>query len=135
MSIPIGATAATADTTVPGLPVVNQALEPAWVRHGSASTQKAYESALAFEQSLVEQLAKSLADTSGLSGEGSQEGGESGSEGSSAGSSQLSSMLPQALTSSVMGGGGLGMAAQMTQQLEGVQAPAAAKASGGTSAA
>jgi Rod binding domain-containing protein len=136
MTIPIGATAATADTTAPGLPVVNQALEPAWVRHGSASTQKAYESALAFEQSLVEQLAKSLADTSGLSGEGSQEGGESGSEGSSsAGSSQLSSMLPQALTSSVMDGGGLGMAAQMTRQLAGVQAPAAAKASGGTSVA
>jgi Rod binding domain-containing protein len=131
MSVPVGATTASA----PGLPVVNQALEPAWVRHGSASTQKAYESALAFEQSLVEQLAKSLADTSGLSGEGSQEGGEPGSEGSSAGSSQLSSMLPQALTSSVMDGGGLGMAAQMTRQLEGVQAPATAKASGGTSAA
>jgi Rod binding domain-containing protein len=133
MSVPIGAAATTASTTAPGLPVVNQALEPAWVRKGSASTQKAYESALAFEQSLVEQLAKSLADTSGLSGESSQEGGESG-EGSSAGSSQLSSMLPQALTSGVMDGGGLGMAAQMTQQLEGVQAPAAAKASGGTSA-
>jgi Rod binding domain-containing protein len=131
MSIAVGA----ATPAATGLPVVNQALEPAWVRHGSASTQKAYESALAFEQSLVEQLAKSLADTSGLSGEGSQEGGESGGEGSSAGSSQLSSMLPQALTSSVMDGGGLGMAAQMTRQLEGVQAPAAARASGGTSAA
>ena len=42
--------------TAPGLPVVNQALEPAWVRHGSAATQKAYESALAFEEVLVEQL-------------------------------------------------------------------------------
>jgi Rod binding domain-containing protein len=135
MSVPIGAAAATAGTTAPGLPVVNQALEPAWVRNGSASTQKAYESALAFEQSLVEQLAKSLADTSGLSGESSQEGGESGGESSGAGSSQLSSMLPQALTSSVMDGGGLGMAAQMTRQLEGVQAPGAAKANGGTSAA
>jgi Rod binding domain-containing protein len=135
MSIPVDASAAATAGTATGLPVVNQALEPAWVRHGSASTQKAYESALAFEQSLVEQLAKSLADTSGLSGEGSQEGGESGGEGSSTGSLQLSSMLPQALTSGVMDGGGLGMAAQMTRQLEGVQAPAAAKTSGGTSAA
>ena len=131
MSIQAGTPAATATTT--GLPVVNQALEPAWVRHGSQSTQKAYESALSFEQTLVEQLAKSLADTSNLSGEGSQEG-EAGSEGSSAGASQLSSMLPQALTSSLMGAGGLGMAAQMTRQLQGVQA-AHTQTSGGTSAA
>jgi len=39
-----------------GLPAVNQALEPAWVRHGSASTQKTYETALAFEEMLVQQL-------------------------------------------------------------------------------
>ncbi len=120
-----------------GLPVVNQALEPAWVRHGSAATQKAYESALSFEQTLVEQLSKSLADTSGLTGEASGEGGaggEGGSSGGEAGASQLSSMLPQALTSSVMNAGGLGMAAQMTQQLEGVQGGAHAPASGGTSA-
>jgi Rod binding domain-containing protein len=135
MSIQVSAPAATADTATAGLPIVNQALEPAWVRHGSASTQKAYESALAFEQSLVEELAKSLADTSGLSGEGSQVGGEAGAEGSSAGTSQLTSMLPQSLTSSVMDAGGLGLAAQMTRQLESVQAPASAKASGGTSAA
>ena len=55
----------------PGLPAVNQALEPAWVRHGSAATQKAYETALAFEQMLVEQLSKSLTATSGLGGESS----------------------------------------------------------------
>jgi Rod binding domain-containing protein len=116
------------------LPVVNQALEPAWVRHGSQGTQQAYESALSFEQTLVEQLAKSLAATSGLSGEGAQEG-EAGSEGSSAGTSQLASMLPQSLTSSIMNAGGLGMAAQMTRQLEGVQATARPQASGGTSAA
>jgi Rod binding domain-containing protein len=135
MSIQVSAPAATADTATAGLPIVNQALEPAWVRHGSASTQKAYESALAFEQSLVEELAKSLADTSGLSGEGSPVGGEAGAEGSSAGTSQLTSMLPQSLTSSVMDAGGIGLAAQMTRQLEGAQAPASAKASGGTSAA
>ena len=41
-----------------GLPVVNQALEPDWVRHGSAATQKAYASALSFEETLVEQLSR-----------------------------------------------------------------------------
>jgi Rod binding domain-containing protein len=135
MSIQAGVPAAATGTTT-GLPVVNQALEPEWVRHGSAATQKAYDSALTFEQTLVEQLSKSLADTSGLTGESSQEG-ESGSEGagSDASSSQLSSMLPQALTASVMSAGGLGMAAQMTRQLAGAQASAPAQSSGGTSAA
>jgi Rod binding domain-containing protein len=101
------------------LPAVNQALEPAWVRNGPEATKKAYETALAFEGMLVEQLSKSMAATSGLGGESSPEG-ESGSEegGSMAGSSELSSMLPQALSTSVMNAGGLGLAAQMTRQLQ-----------------
>jgi len=114
-----------------GLPVVNQALEPDWVRHGSAATQKAYASALSFEETLVEQLSQSLASTSSLGGGSSQEG-ESGTEegGSSGANGELSSLLPQALSSSVMQAGGLGMAAQMTRELEGVHAGEAA--TGGT---
>jgi hypothetical protein len=106
-----------------GLPPVNQALEPEWVRHGSASTQKTYETALAFEQTLVEQLSQSLAASSGLDGSSSQEEGE-GEEGGGANDSEISSMLPQALSSSVMSAGGLGLAAQMTHQLEGLSGPA-----------
>jgi hypothetical protein len=128
----------------PGVPSsnalpVNQALEPAWVRKGSASTQKAYETALAFEQMLVEELSQSLTASSGLGGESSGESGES-SEGSSSGgaaSGPLSSMLPQALTSGVMSAGGLGLAAQMTRQLAGQSAQSDSKAgpaTGGTSA-
>lgn len=122
------------------LPAVNQALEPAWVRRGSPATQKAYASALAFEQTLVEQLSKSLATTSGLGGEGSQEGGSGSEEGGStteggssafgAGNSELSSMLPQALAAGVMDAGGLGMAAQLTRELQGVQAAAQAQSGG-----
>ena len=89
MSLP----AATAATAATGLPVVNQALEPAWVRKGSAATQKAYETALSFEQALVEQLSKSMTATSGLQGESSQEG-ESGSEEGGANAGELSSLLP-----------------------------------------
>ena len=116
-----------------GLPVVNQATEPEWVRKGSAATQKAYESALSFEATLVEQLSKTLTSTSGLSGESE---GESGSEegGSSGANSQLSSMLPQALTTSVMDAGGLGLAAQMTSNLEGLEGASQTKATGGSSA-
>jgi hypothetical protein len=118
-----------------GLPAVNQALEPDWVRHGSASTQKAYETALAFEQTLVEQLSQSLTATSGLEGESSQEGeagGESGSSSFGGGDSQLSSLLPQALTGGVMHAGGLGLAAQLTQELAGSQGTEQARAAGGT---
>jgi Rod binding domain-containing protein len=114
------------------LPPINQTLEPTWVRHGSPATQKSYQTALAFEEMLVEQLSKSLTATSGLEGESDQEG-QSSSEGGSS-SSPLSSMLPQALTSGVMSAGGLGLAAQMTRQLEGSAAATQSVAGGGAPA-
>jgi Rod binding domain-containing protein len=119
-----------------GLPVVNQATEPEWVRKGSAATQKAYQSALSFEETLVEQLSQTLAKTSGVSGESEGESGteEGGSSGSGGANSQLSSMLPQALTSSVMDAGGLGLAAQMTRSLEGLEGASQTKTTGGSSA-
>jgi Rod binding domain-containing protein len=123
-------------TATAGLPVVNQALEPEWVRHGSASTQKAYETALSFEETLVEQLSKSLTATSGLGGESSQEGESASEEGGSSatgtGGGGLSSMLPQALSASVMNAGGLGLAAQMTRGLGGVTETSHTQATGGT---
>ena len=100
-----------------GLPVTNQALEPAWVRKGSAAVQKEYAIGQEFEQMLVQQLAKSMTETTGLSGEGS---GEEGEEGGQAGNGVLSSMLPQALASGVANDGGLGLAAELTRQLQGV---------------
>jgi hypothetical protein len=132
MSIPLS----TGSTGSAGLPVVNQALEPEWVRKGSASTQKAYESALSFEETLVEQLSQSLASTSGMDSETSLQGESGSGEGGSAasdGSSELSSMLPQALTAGVMNAGGLGLAAQMTRNLEGIHSAAQTQATGGTS--
>lgn len=122
-----------------GLPIVNQTLEPAWVRKGSAATQKAYETALAFEQMLVEELSQSLTASSGLGGEAGAEGESSeGSSGSGGASGPLSAMLPQALTSGVMSAGGLGLAAQMTSQLAGAGAHGATgevgPTTGGTSA-
>ncbi|HLL92663.1 MAG TPA: hypothetical protein VK252_06955 [Solirubrobacteraceae bacterium] len=125
-----------ASTGATGLPAVNQAVEPAWVRHGSASTQKAYEAALSFEETLVEQLSRSLTATSGLDGESSQEGESSseagGTSAAGANSGELSSLLPQALTTGVMRAGGLGLAAQMTRELQGAQGAAQRPATGGT---
>jgi Rod binding domain-containing protein len=127
-----------ASTGSTGLPAVNQALEPAWVRHGSASTQKAYASALAFEETLVEQLSQSLTATSGLEGESSQDGEPESQEGGTSAGAQggeLSSMLPQALSAGIMNAGGLGLAAQLTQGLEGAHPAARTGVSGGTSPA
>jgi Rod binding domain-containing protein len=137
MSIPItaAATGSSAAAGSSGLPVVNQAFEPEWVRHGSAATQKAYESALSFEETLVEQLSQTLASSSGLGGEASQVGeAGSGEGGSPSGASQLSTMLPQALTASVMNAGGLGLAAQMTRDLQGTDTAAQTNVTPGTSA-
>lgn len=119
-----------------GAPTVNQTLEPAWVRKGSASTQKAYETALAFEQMLVEELSQSLTASSGLGGEEGESG--EGSSGATGASGPLSAMLPQALTSGVMSAGGLGLAAQMTRSLGGTGTQGATgevgPTTGGTSA-
>ena len=118
-----------------GLPATAVAHEPAWVRNGSSATQKAYSEALAFEQTLVEQLSKSL-NPGGESGEG--EGGE-GSESigpsvPGAPSGELSSLLPQTFSSSVMGAGGLGLAAQLTHALVPPPTAAQLKATGGVPA-
>ncbi|MCW3019703.1 MAG: hypothetical protein JWN10_2011 [Solirubrobacterales bacterium] len=138
MSLPpvSGSTGAVSGST--SAPAVEEALEPAWVRHGSTATQKAYASALAFEETLVEQLSQSLASTSGLGGESSE--GESGSEeggsqGSGLSSSPISSMLPQALTAGVMHAGGLGLAAQLTHELEAAGGATQAQSSGATTPA
>jgi hypothetical protein len=113
-----------------GLTPIEQAREPAAVRNGPAAVQKAYRSALAFEQVLVEQLAKSLAANTSAGGEESE--GESGA----AEAGQLSATLPQALAAGVMNAGGLGMAAQMAQQAQTSAAKpttaAVAPAAGGT---
>jgi Rod binding domain-containing protein len=149
MTVPAVPPSGPSPLSAPGLPPVNQALEPAWVRTGSASTQKAYASALAFEQVLVQQLSQSMTATSGLGGEGgeSSEGSEAGSSegsdagssggaGMSAGSGQLSSLLPQALSGGVMSAGGLGLAAQLTRALEPLHGTAGTSAAtGATSAA
>jgi len=104
-----------AATTAPGLPPIDTAFEPASVRNGSPAVQKAYASALDFESMLVGQLSRSLAETSGLGGEGMSEEGEGG--GSDPAGTQLSSLLPQTLSEGVMSHGGLGLAQQMMGSL------------------
>ena len=111
---------------------VAHAREPGWVRQGSPEVQKNYAAALAFEQTLVEQLAKTMlaGDGLGAGGEG-ETGSEEGATPSDAGSTLLSSLLPQALAGGVTGSGGFGLAAELTRGSTGAGEGAA---SGGTAA-
>lgn len=110
-----------------GLPMVDQAFEPEWVRDGSPATQKAYVLAESFEAMLVQQLSQSMAGTSGLEGEEGSTAGEGDAPGTTPQPSRLSTLLPQALSEGVMRAGGLGMAAQLTRELM----PASASATSG----
>jgi len=95
---------------------VAHAREPGWVRSGSPEVQKNYAAALAFEQTLVEQLAKTMLAGDGLGAQGEGEAGsEEGATPSDAGSTLLSSLLPQALAGGVTSSGGFGLAAELTR--------------------
>jgi hypothetical protein len=134
---PTGHTGSIGPAVPTGLPAAGQALEPEWVRRGSAATQKAYDTALSFEATLVEELSQSLSSTSGLDDESSGAGESSSEDGGSsapAGAGELSSLLPQALTGGVMKAGGLGLAAQLTRELQGAQTAVQAHTTGGTAA-
>jgi Rod binding domain-containing protein len=90
------------------LPPIDSSLLPADIRNGSADRKKTYEAALGFERMLVQQLAKSLADTTKpLEGE---------DEGADAATQTYQSMLPDSLADSVMSAGGLGLARSFVPQ-------------------
>ena len=119
-----------------GLPPINQANEPAAIRNGDADAKKAYQTGLSFEQLLVNQLTQELASTAtDSSGDGSSDSsGASGLMGGDAASSAYANMLPQTLTSSIMSGGGTGIAMQIAKSIDPALAyPAADKSQGATS--
>lgn len=115
--------------TSSSLPPIDAANEPADIRNGNATAQKAYQEALGFENILVQQLTQELASTvTSSSDDGSSDGGSSdgGSDGSSSGgilgsdpsTSEFASMIPTALTQSIMSSGGLGIAQQLAQAID-----------------
>jgi Rod binding domain-containing protein len=119
-------------TGATALSSIAHAREPGWVRQGSPAVQKNYAAALAFEATLVEQLAKTMLAGNALGAQGEDEaGGEEGATPSDAGSSVLSSLLPQALAGGISSSGGFGLAAELTRGLPGASETAA---SGGTAA-
>ena len=135
------------DLSSGGVPPINPANEPAAIRNGDANAKQAYQVGLSFEQVLVDQLTQELASTAtGTGGDSSSSDGSS-SDGSSDDSSSASglmggdpassayaSMLPQTLTSSIMSGGGTGIALQIAKSIDPALAyPTADKSQGAKS--
>jgi hypothetical protein len=107
-----------------GIPPLDQAQLPDSVRNASPAKQNDYRAALGFEQLLVQQLATTVTSTTqdALGGE----------------DNPYASMLPDALTSSIMSAGGLGLASQLTDAMSATDstdatatAPAGGQISGG----
>ena len=115
------------------LPPINPATEPAVIRNGGPQAKKAYEEALGFEDILVNQLSQELAstvsspdstdgsasdDSTGSGSDDSTGSGGGGLLGSDPSTSAFSSMIPQALSTSIMSAGGLGIAARLAEGLD-----------------
>jgi hypothetical protein len=122
--------------TSAGIPSLNVADIPANIRNGNNAAKQAYSEGLAFENVLVNELSQQLSNTmyggSGPDASSSSDGSDSSSSsgllgGSGAGA--YASMIPQALTSSIMSGGGLGVAEEFAQEIDpSLNAPAATDA-------
>ena len=131
----ISATAAlpTTSASMPAgsLPLIDPANEPAAIRNGDKKAQDAYKTGLAFENVLVNELAQQMSATvpgldgsdDGLGGtsddsSGAGEGGVTGGVGGSGGMGAYSSLLPETLASSIMQGGGAGIAMQIAKSID-----------------
>jgi hypothetical protein len=124
-----------------GIPNLNVASIPANIRNGDSKAKQAYSEGLAFEDMLVNELTQQLSSTmygGDSSGDSSTDGSSDSTDGSSSGSSMLggasayASMIPQALTSSIMNSGGLGMAESFAQELDPALLSQASGATGST---
>ena len=128
----ISATAAlpTTSASMPAgtLPVIDPANEPAAIRNGDKKAQDAYKTGLAFENVLVNELAQQLSATvpgldgsdDGLGGTSndSSDAGSTGGVGGGGGLGAYSSLLPQTLSTSIMSGGGTGIAMQIAKAID-----------------
>jgi Rod binding domain-containing protein len=108
-------------------PTVDAALMPASIRNGDQKAKNAYQTGMAFEQVLVNELSQEMAATvpdgsdDGLGGttDDSSGGGSSGGlMGGSSGLGAYSSLIPQALSSSIMTSGGTGVAMEIAKSID-----------------
>jgi Rod binding domain-containing protein len=111
--------------TTAGVSSLNVADIPENIRNGNNTAKQAYSEGLAFENVLVNELTQQLANTmyggsgtDSASSTDSSDGSSSSSSGLLSGAGAYASMIPQALGSSIMSGGGLGIAEQFAQEID-----------------
>lgn len=106
-----------------GIPNLNVATVPSNIRNGGSKAMQAYSEGLAFEDMLVNELSQQLSQSM-FNGSGDGSSADSSSAGGASDSSMLGgasayqSLIPQALTSSIMSDGGLGMAESFAEQFD-----------------
>ena len=91
------------------LPPISSALLPADVRKAGPKAERMYQTALAFENVLIDQLTQSLGST--LTSAGSSDDSDGGS--TDAATSLTAQMIPDALSQSLTASGGIGLARQL----------------------
>jgi Rod binding domain-containing protein len=99
------------------LPPIDASVLPAEVRNGTPAQKKNYQAALSFERVLVQQLTKSMVDTTKTDGSG-DDSDDSGDAATSAATSTYQAMLPDALADGITSAGGLGLAQQIYQGMK-----------------
>lgn len=116
-----------------GLPPIDQASLPADVRNASPKQKQVYNAALGFERMLLGELTKEMAATANPAGSSDSSGGSdpSASSGTDAASSIYQQMLPDQLATAMTAGGGVGLADQLYQSLQGPGAHGAPSAPAG----
>jgi Rod binding domain-containing protein len=123
----ISATSLASSIPAGTVPTVDAALMPASIRNGDQKAKNAYQTGMAFEQVLVNELSQEMAATvpdgsdDGLGGttDDSSGGGSSGGlMGGSSGLGAYSSLIPQALSSSIMTSGGTGVAMEIAKSID-----------------
>jgi hypothetical protein len=110
------------------LPLIDPANQPAAIRNGDQKAKDAYQTGLAFENVLVNELAQQLSATvpgldgsdDGLGGtsDDSSGAGSTGGVGGSGGLGAYASLLPQTLSTSIMSGGGTGIAMEIAKSID-----------------
>jgi hypothetical protein len=102
---------------VSGLTPIDPSALPADIRTGSAARRQTYEGAMAFEQMLVQQLTTQLTAGAKAAGGDDDSGDGSGTTDTSGLAGPYASLLPGAFADGIEAGGGLGLAAQITDAI------------------
>jgi Rod binding domain-containing protein len=101
-------------TQIPGLPTISDLQLPAAVRNGGEKDKQTYKTAMGFEQMLVGQLVQTMAGSDAATGGGEDGGGTA----NPLASGPFASQMQDALSSALMGAGGLGLAGQIYKGMQ-----------------